>query len=557
MLERKLSVIFDNFQAGKNVKSSLVKGEGQATDLFLNKKFLNDKLPPQFSVLKASCKLLKWKVSLLALGKDPVELVMEGLEIAIEESSVLQKRPPKLSKPQSARTEKEKTESKRNAILEGVKIKLRNISFTITLLHSSSHVTHGAPNPFISISIGRINIHSTNSKWQEVTDLTKVLVLNAATDEALSFKRVDITGFTVSIFDSAQVPFSASSESSHTPCKLLDEVAILVGLAIKRRCTDFMVLAFRFDLDLKAIKVSMSRRELFMTRHFVSALLAAVSRGSAGHQRNPSARLDEEAEAAVAPEAADADESGEVDGLDSLLHEQQREAWTDSEATWCSHVDDSINVALKQLDLEASRDEDGDSPGFLVSIAGVQLRCWPAQGVLIQTPNPRLEHVLELTLRFLAIKETNSPALRLPRHLSMLRPADIPTDDAAAIGGSDTAASSAGRPVFTVKVQAPGKARIGQPPTPVKVDITVGPLAFTLDVVVWRRLARFFAGGPLEWHWEQETRQRRAKAAAAARPAAPKASGGLAKAGMVISLDVEAVTVVLPAYPEADGGGGL
>ena len=421
LLERKLSVIFDNFQAGKNVKSSITKGEGQATDLFLNKKFLNDKLPPQFSVVKASCKLLKWKVSLLALGKDPVELTLEGLDISIEESPTLQSRPTKHVKPQAARTEKDKAESKRNAILEGVKIKLRNISFTVTILHSSSHIIHGAPNPFISVNIGRINIHSTNSKWQEVTDLTKVLVLNAATDEALSFKRVDITGFSISIFDSAQVPFSTKSESPLTPCKLLDNVAILVGLAIKRRSTDFMVLAFRFDIDLQAIKVSMSRRELFMTRHFVSALLAAVARGGSGHQRTPSAKLDEDAEASADTDATE--ENGDADGLDTLLHEQ-RDTWTDSEATWCSHVDDSVNIALKQLDLEAFRDEDEDSPGFLISVAGAQLRCWPAQGVLVTTPAPRVEHVVEITLRFFAIKETNSAALRLPRHLSMLRPAD-------------------------------------------------------------------------------------------------------------------------------------
>ncbi len=522
----------------------------------MNKKFLNDKLPPQFSVVKASCKLLKWKVSLLALGKDPVELTLEGLDIVIEEAASLQIRPAKRAKPAAARTEKDKAESKRNAILEGVKILLKDISFTITLLHSSKHIIHGAPNPFMCVSIGRICVHSTNSQWQEITDLTKVLVVNPTTDEALSFKRVDISEFSVLIFDSAQVPFSSSSESSHEPCKVLWKVDILVKLSIKRRCTDFMVLAFRVDVNLyKPITISMSRRELFMTRHFVNALRGAVARGAAGHQRTQSAKLDDD------PDDPDgAEETGEADGLDSILKEQHN-AWTDSEARWCKDVDDSVNIALKQLDLSAFRDEDSDSPGFLVSLGDGQLRCWPAQGVLIQTPAPRLEHIVELTLGFLVIKETNSAAMRMPRHLSMLGPA------AAAAEPSSPAPAPAPapgpRPMLTVKVQAPGKARPGVPPTPVRLDVTVAPLAFTLDAVVWHRLARFFAGGPLERHWEEETRHSRAKAAAAARPAARRepdagrgGGAGAGRVGAVLAVEVEAVTVVLPCYPDAGGGGG-
>jgi hypothetical protein len=41
--------------------------QGEATDLYLNKKFLNDMLPPRFSVSKASCKKIKWQVCLQAL----------------------------------------------------------------------------------------------------------------------------------------------------------------------------------------------------------------------------------------------------------------------------------------------------------------------------------------------------------------------------------------------------------------------------------------------------------------------------------------------------------
>ena len=178
ILEKKISIIFDNFQAGKNAKSSLSKGEGQATDLFLNKKFLNDKLPPQFSVVKASCRLLKWKVSLLALGKDPVELTLEGVDVTIEETAEKaprSKNPPAGHAGQGAgKTEKEKAESKRNAILEGVKIRLRDISVTLVLQHGSAHVTPGAPRPFVKVGIGRISLYSTNSQWQEVCVCVRV-----------------------------------------------------------------------------------------------------------------------------------------------------------------------------------------------------------------------------------------------------------------------------------------------------------------------------------------------------------------------------------------------
>jgi hypothetical protein len=408
----------------------------------------------------------------------------------------------------------------------------------------------------MSINIGRIYVHSTNSQWQEITDLTKVLVVNPTSDEALSFKRVDISEFSVLIFDSAQVPFSSSSEPSHEPCKVLWKVDILIKLSIKRRCTDFIVLAFRVDINLyKPITISMSRRELFMSRHFVNALRGAVARSAAGHQRQQSAKVDDDAD-----EADAAEETGEADGLDSILKEQHN-AWTDSEARWCKDIDDSVNITLKQLDLAAFRDEDSDSPGFLVSLGGLQLRCWPAQGVLMQTPAPRLEHTVELTLGFLAIKETNSAAMRMPRHLSMLAPANTAEPSSPASGA---ATAGGARPMLTVKVQAPGKARPGVPLTPVRLDVSVAPLAFTLDAVVWQRLARFFAGGPLERHWEEETRHSRAKSAAASRPATrrePDAArgGGAGKAGVVLALEVEAVTVVMPCYPDggsdADGSG--
>ncbi len=62
LLEKRMAHLFENFEAGKNVTSSLLKGEGTAKDLQFNRNFMNKLLPRTFCATNATCKLLKWQV---------------------------------------------------------------------------------------------------------------------------------------------------------------------------------------------------------------------------------------------------------------------------------------------------------------------------------------------------------------------------------------------------------------------------------------------------------------------------------------------------------------
>jgi hypothetical protein len=81
VLENKISHLFENFQAGKNATSSLIKGEGVATDLRFNRAFINNMLPRAFVTESATCKQLKWQVAAPPLGAcaDPRARVLSSM----------------------------------------------------------------------------------------------------------------------------------------------------------------------------------------------------------------------------------------------------------------------------------------------------------------------------------------------------------------------------------------------------------------------------------------------------------------------------------------------
>ena len=184
LLENKISYLFENFQAGKNATSSLIKGEGVATNLIFNRTLINDMLPRSFVAESATCQQLKWQVSIISLGTAPIVIVLSGVDIKIVQLPAGQLRREPTGKRKTKRkvqTTKKENTKKKNAILSGAKVTVQGISIALQLQHSAPHPSPGAPLPSINVQILSVRVHSTNSQWQEVTDLTKVHVVNTAT----------------------------------------------------------------------------------------------------------------------------------------------------------------------------------------------------------------------------------------------------------------------------------------------------------------------------------------------------------------------------------------
>jgi hypothetical protein len=64
---------------------------------------------------------------------------------------------------------------------------------------------------YLKLEIEKIKIHSADPRWQEVSDVSKVYVINLDRTEAVSFKKLDITGCSLSCFHPAanlEVPYT-------------------------------------------------------------------------------------------------------------------------------------------------------------------------------------------------------------------------------------------------------------------------------------------------------------------------------------------------------------
>jgi len=411
ILEKRIGKLFSNFHAGKNASSSLLKGEGTATDLEFNKAFINSFLPLNIAVTRATCKLLKWRLSLVS--KAPVSLVFTGVHIEVQALPPGQARSA-WTKKKKRRSKKDKeSKSKKQAILQGIKLQLHDVNLKVLMLADDGGpggmLAGSRERPYLELEIAQIRVHSANSQWHEVSDLSKVYVINPAVGEAISFKKLEISGCTLSVYH----PAANLSQSTRAPnaragageqaAVLLDSVTVQAKLSTKRRCTTWEVLAFKLDVEIPHLTCSMSRLEVFMLKMVLTAVnqTFAASKDVRANSKMPptktlsSTLMDDDEEDGGEGDERDDDE---VAGLDSLLEQQGElvtEEWNRSEnEQWCSHIDNSINVEVRHAEIHAVPEDMGDDggrgteSGLLFMVAGLSISIWPAQSSLKKVINP-------------------------------------------------------------------------------------------------------------------------------------------------------------------------
>ena len=132
ILEKRIGKLFSNFHAGKNASSSLLKGEGTANDLEFNKAFINSFLPLSISVTRATCKLLKWRLSLVS--KTPVSLVFTGVHIEVQALPQGQERSAWTKKRKKRSRKDSESKSKKQAVLQGIKLQLHDVKLKVIML---------------------------------------------------------------------------------------------------------------------------------------------------------------------------------------------------------------------------------------------------------------------------------------------------------------------------------------------------------------------------------------------------------------------------------------
>lgn len=400
ILEKRIGKLFSNFHAGKNASSSLLKGEGTATDLEFNKSLINSFLPLNIAVTRATCKLLKWRLSLVS--KAPVSLVFTGVQIEVQVLPPEQARSA-WTKRKKRRSKKDKeSKSKKQAILQGIKLQLQDVHLKVLMLAEDcgpgTALRSAHERPYLELEVAQMRVHSANSQWHEVSDLSKVYVINPAVGEATSFKKLELSGCTVRLYHPAatlsQSTRGLRPSAGGEPAVLWDSVTVQAKLSTKRRCTTWEVLAFKLDLEIPHLSCSMSRLQVFMLKMVVMSMkqsLAAAKDlvGATGKttltKNHSNASLDDDDD-----EAGEADED-DVAGLDSILEQQGEllsEEWEWGRSgleQWCSHIDNSINIEVKHAEIHAVPEEmgqdegSGAESGLLFMVAGLTVAIWPAQ----------------------------------------------------------------------------------------------------------------------------------------------------------------------------------
>jgi hypothetical protein len=350
ILEKRIGKLFSNFHAGKNASSSLFKGEGTAVDLEFNKSFINGFLPLNFAVTRATCKLLKWRLSLVS--KTPISLVLSGVHIELQVLPPGQTRSV-WTKQKKKRSKKDKeSKSKKQAILQGIKLQFQDVEFKVLLLAG-----HGATSardlPFIRLEVAQIRLHSANSQWHEVSDLSKVYAINPSVGEAMSFKKLEISGCTLSVYHpAANLSQSTHGAATADAAVLLDYVSLHAKLSTKRRATDWELLAFKLDFEMPEVTCAMSRNEVFMLKMLAEALrtakedtkaAAAAARDTGGGGAGGMIRSGSTVSLEVEEEEGEADErereEEEAQGLDSILELSAEFVTEEADAQqWCRYA---------------------------------------------------------------------------------------------------------------------------------------------------------------------------------------------------------------------------
>ena len=401
ILEKRIGKLFSNFHAGKNASSSLLKGEGTATDLEFNKSLINSFLPLNIAVTRATCRLLKWRLSLVS--KAPVSLVFTGVHIEVQVLPPGQVRSA-WAKKKKRRSKKDKeSKSKKQAILQGIKLQLHDVNLKVLMLAEDgapgSMLGGARERPYFELEIVQIRVHSANSQWHEVSDLSKVYVINPAVGEAISFKKLEISGCTVRVYHPAanlsQSTRGVRRGAGGEAAVIWDSVTVQAKLSTKRRCTNWEVLAFKLDAEVPHLSCSMSRLEVFMLKMVLRSLkqslaaskdLASATAKTTLAKNHSSTSLDDEDDDGGEADERDEDE---VAGLDSILEQQGElltEDWGRSELEqWCAHIDNSINIEVKHAEVHAVPEDMGDEggrgaeSGLLLMVAGLSVSIWPAQ----------------------------------------------------------------------------------------------------------------------------------------------------------------------------------
>jgi len=281
ILEKRIGKLFSNFHAGKNASSSLLKGEGTANDLEFNKAFINSFLPLSISVTRATCKLLKWRLSLVS--KTPVSLVFTGVHIEVQALPQGQERSAWTKKRKKRSRKDSESKSKKQAILQGIKLQLHDVNLKVIMLpeHGAGSLPAGGAqeHPYLQLDIAQVRVHSANSQWHEVSDLSKVYVINPAVGEAMSFKKLEMSGCFLCVYHPAAhltARKGLSASASKQPVVLWDNVAVQAKLSTKRRCTSWEVLSFKLDIEMPQLSCALSRLEVS-----ASCVLSRVSRSAA------------------------------------------------------------------------------------------------------------------------------------------------------------------------------------------------------------------------------------------------------------------------------------
>jgi hypothetical protein len=358
IVEKHMGKIFSNFAAGKNATSSIFKGEGTANDLEFNKAFINGFLPLSFSATRATCKVLKWKLSLMS--KTPITLVFTGVNIEVtglppgQQRSAWKKKKKKRSKKQKER------QSKKQALLQGIKLQLHDVSFKVIMMPEHGGAGAQDVRPYLQLDITQMRMHSANSQFHEVSDTSKIYVINPAVGEAMSFKKLEISGCSLYVYDPAAyntARHNTGAGASKKPVVLWDSVAVQAKMSTKRKCQSWEVLAFKLEVELPQLSCSLSRLEVFMAKLVFSSLRYTLSLAKAkedGGGGGGGGKMEEELGEKDTKEEKDDDEEA---ALGSLLEQHGEVVLDDEESSenkqWCAHVDNSIHLGIKHLEINA------------------------------------------------------------------------------------------------------------------------------------------------------------------------------------------------------------
>lgn len=248
-----------------------------------------------------------------------------------------------------------------------------NFKLKLMLQHTSENRINNASQPYVTLEMEKMAIFNTNSQWQEITDLGKMHVINEATGEALAFKRMIISGLSLLVFDSAQIPFSTNSAIDQ-PCRMLSNVRVVGGFAAKRG-PDWKLLSYKGELEVQELKVLFGRRELFMVRQFFAGLIKALQKSKEDKKKAQLLVKEQLSWHEEHEEEQDDEETaleGEEGDFDSILG-AHKAAWTAEDDTWNSYIDNSLCLYIKQAEMSAHQDEESDSPGFVILLSLFQV----------------------------------------------------------------------------------------------------------------------------------------------------------------------------------------